>query len=571
MALDTAQQRVVRHHGHLCVAACPGAGKTTVLSHRAGYLLSLDTVSSLATVTYTKDAAEELLARTRKNYPQAQNRLEAGTFHSLAQRQLIAAGQKFQIANEFDSRQLFRKAMSKLGVKESEEEAWLAIQRLKSTLHLPSKGRGRDLELALLECYQALLRKAGKKDFQDLMLDAVRGMLDGRVAPLKVAYMLVDETQDSDDVQLDWVQCHAAAGVQVSIVGDDDQSIYGFRFAAGYGGMKRFVDENGATIITLDKSYRCARSILKAAASLISKNEQRVPKQLRSQSEDDGDVRVVEAANQDEEIEAIGDAIVESGVPEGWAVLARRNSSLIRVESALRSREIPCFIQGGKSLFDQTGPALLCNVLQGVLSGDISAMLNLISASVYANETIVDSLERLVGREASLSIALRHISTLHPVGLEWLVELATRCSEWVEIVRTTRVNGVIRGISEWIDTNVQSPFQKLYLAEGEKVLSSMKCPLQARLMTVRKKEKERSGVALVSLHSSKGLEWPRVWILGCVQGTLPHRGAPVEEERRLMYVGMTRAMNQLIISRPLRDGRDNALEASPFIAEAGLL
>jgi superfamily I DNA/RNA helicase len=90
-------------------------------------------------------------------------------------------------------------------------------------------------------------------------------------------------------------------------------------------------------------------------------------------------------------------------------------------------------------------------------------------------------------------------------------------------------------------------------------------------MTVRKKEKERSGVALVSLHSSKGLEWPRVWILGCVQGTLPHRGAPVEEERRLMYVGMTRAMNQLIISRPLRDGRDNALEASPFIAEAGLL
>lgn len=568
--LSPAQHRVVRHHGHLCVPACPGAGKTRVLSHRAGYLLTSNPNSRLAAVTFTKDASGELEARILSQCPHAKGRVDAGTFHSLAQRQLIAAGVRFQLADDYIAKQVFRRALGRLGNRFDPEDAWLTVQWLKSSTRPPDAGIGFDAEIALLGIYQEMMRQAGKKDFQDLMLDAVSGMNNGTVPPMNVQFMLVDEAQDSDDVQLAWVQAHAAAGIHVSIVGDDDQSIFGFRHAAGYEGMMRFVRWNDATIIPLDTSYRCAKSIMRAAAALIGRNENRVAKSLRTHSDEEGSVTLVEGSSPADEAKQVADAIAESQVPESWAVLSRTNHGFRHIEQALKAKKIVYHMPSGRSFFEEPGAVLLFGALKQLLDGDAGALTGLLHAADNGTGALIGILETHGHGPTSLFDAIEHVRSSAIPEMQEHYPLLDMCLEWSGLTRTPRVNGAIVGVATWIDEHVAPRVRRIKVMEVAEVLTNMEGVLQSRLMTLRKKEKDRVGVALMSLHGAKGLEWPRVWIIGCNQGTIPHRDAPADEERRLLYVGMTRAQHALVLSRAQRDGRNTRQEVSRFLAEAGL-
>lgn len=221
--LDPQQREAVSHNGHCLVSACPGSGKTRVLSHRAARLINQGT-GRLAAVSFTRDSAEELRKRIiAEAGEQSERRVIAGTFHSLAMRQITAqngALQKSKIRIVGGEQSAFiRRAMEAVRFDRDFEDAQKVLEIAKSTL----SWNGTGLDRQLVDAYSRLLSHAGLMDFQDLLRLAIEGVKSGAIEPLDVRWMLVDEAQDMDELQYAWIRCHSERGVEITIVGDDDQ------------------------------------------------------------------------------------------------------------------------------------------------------------------------------------------------------------------------------------------------------------------------------------------------------------------------------------------------------------
>jgi len=583
-ALNYEQEQAVRVSGHCLITAPPGSGKTKVLEQKAAFLLRNFPGTRVLGVTFTTEAAAELETRIRRLLPDAGNRLVCGTFHSLCKRQIQRAGERFVLANESQQLDLVRCALNttirERGAVEpvTLEQANTFIARLKSSCQPPFASSARDtILLETYKRYQQLMEQMGARDFADLVLLAVRGMKASSVEPWPVTHMLVDEYQDTDAMQYAWISLHARSGVIVTVVGDDDQSIYGWRNASGFHGMEKFHREHGAVHVNLGISYRCPREILEAASRLISYNNERVGKYVRSGSPWPGFIRVVRATSRENELKEVAETIRQQGKPGAWGILARNNEQLDGLERALTVKGVPYARSGGASFWESSGPTLF---------------LDLCSSIANKNLIGIDRLLRKCG-VSEVQLQRMHAKCDSPgaASLDRFLQVSTWTGKvsalhclmrsWNGLIHEADIDHAMYDLAAFIKKHVRSQKEGGHagfaLKDHDQLklcaqsISALRGSLGERLQALRQRdsrsEPDGDRARIMTLHASKGLEFANVWILGCEEGVLPSfRSDDLEEERRLFYVGMTRAKSHLVLSWV-----GHGIEVrSRFLLEAGL-
>jgi superfamily I DNA/RNA helicase len=563
--LNAQQRETVEAKRHCAAIACPGAGKTkTIATKAAMLLLSPDRV--VGAVTFSKDAAVELRERILALGGEGvKRRLVASTFHSLAFKQLRAGtSTRMDIASEGDRQGLLAGVLLDLDLDWKVEEATAIIEKIKTNFGVVDRGTP---EATVYEAYQNALQRNGKIDFQDMLRLAVEGMEKGTVQPYRFTDLLVDEFQDTDPLQYRWVHLHAKAGATVTIVGDDDQSIYGFRSALGYRGMQSFIEEFDATAIVLGSNYRCRSEILAAADAVIRKNPERIPKTLHAEKGAGGQVKSMRFADEyDEAVAAITALAPKLTVGASAAMLARTNRILDPIEAVCRSHGIPYYRASGYSILNRPEGALMCNLLevvQGAKANGLDAVLSFAGMSArdlrLLHSKMGADLDQ-VGKAQLLELGLSE-----PAALAYR-EFMKRLKEWKSLCARQFYNLILDGVVEWLTKFAKKDAAERALRGTYDVLSRLTGSFTERIAFLKKENNEATDGALVltTMHGSKGLEWDHVWIVRAEEAVVPDEKSPESEERRLFYVAMTRARESLMVSMTKRN------PTSRFALEAGL-
>ena len=569
---DAHQREAILIDGHGLVSACPGAGKTRVLALRSARLLADNPQGRLVAVTLTRDAAKNLRSRILAEAgEQHSRRVASGTFHALAFNRLKRQHGKngFRVLSAREQNMMLTQAWERAS-EEAEfsfdnlDDARAAIESIKASMD-PAPSPKASAAGALYAIYQRLLTRSNTHDFSDLMLRSVHEMNAGTLAPIPARWMLVDEAQDIDDVQYAWILAHVHVGVEVMCVADDDQSIYQWRHALGYSGLMRFREATNARHVSLPINYRCRPEILEPAATLIARNRDRVDKNIRANRSPGGTVAVLANDTRWDESTRIVNHIMDTG-PDGWAVLARTNRLLDAAELALGSEGIAYRRLGGEGFWDKPASQAYLGLLKSVSESDAVALLQ---ALRWAGLFRGPSIEVRAGEDAPALLA--RLATVAPGETPGASERAARIlaglhRDWREAAERDRVPIVAWGVAQWLSASVDERRAAIFNWCAEAV-SKAKGSLAARVakLTLLKKPKATEGVALMTMHSAKGLEFSNVWIIGAEEGTCPHAESETDEERRLFYVAMTRAENRLVISFARDEGKP-----SRFIEEADL-
>jgi DNA helicase-2/ATP-dependent DNA helicase PcrA len=572
--LNEAQHRAVIVPGHCLISACPGAGKTTVLSHRAAHLLKMPKSGNVGAVTFTSEAAADLVRRIREKAPGEERRIRAGTFHKLAKDQLASAGKRITLISDRQCRGLVMLCIKEADSDADLEECLSYIQLCKSHVHPAKLRRNADADphpdLEEIYCgYEAALKERRIHDFQDLLILAVQGMRDKTVRPLDVSHLLVDEAQDADELQWAWIMEHVGVGCMVTAVGDDDQTIYGWRHASGFRGMQTFLDKTNAAYVALDTTYRCAPEILRHASLLIAHNKVRLPKSLVTANTWPGVVRSHPAATRKIEVAAIVGAVQSANWAE-WAILARTNAALDAAENAFDVSAINCRRIGGASVWDKPAAALYLSVLGSFSRGDLLGIEGLLQAMKIPSPTLKSIIKELQpSRPGSLHRFINH--SLDGLGDGTSVgKLQSICREWEPMV-AQKVDLLTTVVQDWIDRflplgTIPGERGPRYLESRAESITRRSGTLAQRLVKIlQKTDADSVGVTLVTCHGCKGLEFDRVWTMACEEGVMPDERSDLEEERRLLYVAMTRARKELVISGLQNDKTG----MSRFLEEAG--
>lgn len=562
--LNQHQTRAVNAPGHSTILACPGSGKTRVLVERAVRLLSEHSTGRLCAVTFTRDAASELKARILSAVgDHAKKRFAVGTFHSIALSQIkrLKNLPVTRLLSEGERLALLRRCISQCKCVSPFADVVSAIDGAKSRLSLPSFTD--PLIEDVMNAYHDLLASERSMDFADILLTATMKIKSGDMPPLSVRWLLVDEAQDMDEMQAEWVIEHGKSGIEVTIVGDDDQSLYAFRSALGHEGMMRVTDVLASQEITLPVNYRCAPNILAHAASLIAHNRKRTHKLIQAAREGRGVVSVHRTADRFDEAELIVKAIRESGTPSEWAVLARTNALLEPIEASLIQGNLPCICPDGKSVWNGIAGSTLTGLLKSLHHDGWTGMANALSICGIGAGLLNMRLERK-NCGNMLNLLLDVMPQEEKSGRRTIESLMRGRAEWLVQLASGNVSLAVYAASSWLTSHCKGNRAPL-IARLADIVAGMRGSLAQRLNAVtRQSSMGAGGVSLMTLHGSKGLEFGNVWILGVEDGILPHPDSTEEDERRLLYVGITRARNRLELSSAMEEG-----EVSRFLGEAG--
>ncbi len=609
-ALNREQARVVRMtQGPILVLAGAGTGKTHTITARIARLVGQGAApAGLLAVTFTNKAAREMKERVRALVPRSVSLDEmfVGTFHAFCARLLrrhaktLGYGTSFSIADAAEQVSLVRQALRHIrGAPKARPNALLqSISRLKIRGVSPRTFARQAVEpweqtlASVYTRYEEALLRTHAMDFDDLLLKAVE-LLEGHKRirwqwQKRLRHILVDEFQDTSEIQCRLVELLAEDAESLCAVGDDDQSIYAWRGAVPGNLLafdKRFP---GASVVRLEENYRSVETILKAANALIERNEQRHAKALWSRLGEGRRIRVHMAQDQDEEAERIvaeiqGRLSRKDGAPASYAIIVRTNAQTRPFEQELRAARIPYVVIGGTSFFDrkETRDVLAYLTILANPRAD-SALLRIVNTPARG---IGDrTLEALRAHAAQGAIPLLtafgragDVEGLSGQAREACQAFAAQIAAWQ---RKARGRGLCRLVETILtDTEYAQEVQRLYddpleqaarlnMAEevGEALQSFLEKNKGAGLAGFLQEatlwgkesqsEKERNtagrSLKLITVHSAKGLEFDRVVVAGLEEELLPHKNAveadDVEEERRLCYVAVTRARRELVLS-----------------------
>lgn len=597
ISLSDNQRQAVECLTNCLAVACPGSGKTRVLAQKVVHILKVDPGANILITSFTKDSASDIRKRIIDLVGEdAARKVASGTFHSIALDQLKKAGFKGTILGPGQIEEYVERALKESKLVNIElDQAKELIETCK--LDVDYKPSNDDLG-RLFSNYSRLLNQINAIDFTDMLRKAVNMMRSKDLAPKNCKYLLIDESQDMDEMQYQWCVEHIKAGAIFTVVGDDDQSIYKFRRALGYEGMMRFAKEFGAKLIMLDTNYRCHAEILDAAGKLISTNANRVYKKLEAVRGSGGTVTALQCNESGQEtgviIQKIKDYCASNmnpypddyliGVQDGeWAVLARNNHNLRELSMAMVAHGIP-YTGSEKNLWCERPVCFAIGLLTALMTGEKAGF----DAALYfagMNEDVLTRMHEEFGDDFSeLFNEYRQVDFGkygHGTAI-CLNEFTIKVQQWRRSLSRERPSMAVYGVFDWFIgqmnsyTYDQKEKRKIQrdleqLSAARQILGEMKGSLQHRLERVsNKKDNENahkpSGVFLGTLHSSKGLEFKNVWLLQIDDGVIPDikqdTADTLEEERRLFYVGMTRAKDQLFISC--------SKKPSKFIAEAGI-
>ncbi|ORM72836.1 DNA helicase II [Pantoea wallisii] len=602
---DKQREAVAAPRSNLLVLAGAGSGKTRVLVHRIAWLLSVENCSpySIMAVTFTNKAAAEMRHRIDQLIGTSQGGMWIGTFHGLAHRLLRAhhldAGlpQDFQILDSEDQLRLLKRLIKAMNLDDKQWPArqgmWYINGKKDEGLrpkHIESYGNPVEQTwLRIYQAYQEACDRAGLVDFAELLLRAHELWLNKPQIlnhyRERFSNILVDEFQDTNNIQYAWIRMLAGDSGRVIIVGDDDQSIYGWR-GAQVENIQRFLqDFSGAETIRLEQNYRSTNNILKAANALIANNNGRLGKELWTDGSDGEKIALYCAFNELDEARYVVNRIKswhENGnALQDCAILYRSNAQSRVLEEALLQGSMPYRIYGGMRFFErQEIKDALAYLRLMANRNDDAAFERVVNTPTRGVGDRTLDVVRQTARERQLTLwqATRELLQVKALAgraasaLQRFCELVdSLASETADMPLHVQTDRVIKDSGLWmmyeqekgekgqarienLEELVTATRQFSYQDEDEDLM-----PLQAFLSHAAleagegQADKWQDAVQLMTLHSAKGLEFSQVYIVGMEEGMFPSQmsldeGGRLEEERRLAYVGVTRAMQKLTLT-----------------------
>ena len=588
------------------VLAGPGSGKTSVIVERTAYMTGEGKIpsSSVLVVTFSRAAAVEMKERFLKFTGQSSTQVTFGTFHGVFYGILKQAYNltSANILSEEEKNGILRElALNFGGELASEgdftEEIAKEISMVKgnriSLEHYYSSCCPDEVFRQIYGAYGNMLRERRKLDFDDMLLSCYE-LFDKRKDILrawqqKFRYILVDEFQDINQLQYDIVRLLAEPENNLFIVGDDDQSIYHFRGARPEIMLNFTKDYPGAEKVVLDVNYRCSKRILDSAMKVIGRNKTRFQKELSTPNQEGEPVRLCEYANPREEYLSVTAELrkrLEQGENlENTAVLLRTNQEAEGLIAALMERQIPF-----------TMKEKLPNLFQHWICRNLLAYMRFAqgerSRKLFLE--IMNRPNRYISRDAVVSgreISFEQLRDFYK-DKDWMCDRLTTMETHLRILKGlppyAAINFIRKGMGYEEYLQEYALYRKIKpeelgeildrLSESAKGMNTLKeweeyIEDYTRKLEEQAGKQKKEGVQILTLHGAKGLEFDRVYILNVNEGSIPYRKAvlapAVEEERRLFYVGMTRARKFLTLCY-VKKQYEKEREPSRFLKEAGL-
>jgi DNA helicase-2/ATP-dependent DNA helicase PcrA len=554
------QEKAISHQeGPMILLCVAGSGKTRVLTERVIHLIEegFDPARLLA-ITFAKKAVMEIQSRLKKRLNGNGDKALVCTFHSLGYRILKAENSSctgFRLVQDLEQLSLLRQAMQNVGMEEDPASVMSKVSLAKNDLISPadleSSGREEDKKIAkVYSCYELLKRRKRLLDFDDLLylpyqLFRTHGDILERYQN-RFQQILIDEFQDSSRVMVELVKLLSQPHRNIWLAGDDDQSIHGFRgarsdifvsFGKEYGA--------GAKTITMSYNYRSTGNIIKAANNLISHNNIRAAKQMVTENEDGEEVAILEGDNEIAEAELIAKKVLELADCgyrfDEISILARLYRLMPLIEGALIREKIP-YTSFGEFLYDRQDMKTAIAAMRYLLNGGAEEKLDVdfldgVREDLYPHH-----------KEINLRAAFEIASTYTMIKVE-----GEFMDDEAKILKRTYLDALE------------------YLVSSHQELSAFLAHIQE---AKRVNKFSASGkINLMTIHQAKGLEFKCVIVPGLNEGILPHVNSleqlltDLEEERRLMYVAMTRAMDRLIITYRKRQMGQPITSESRFLRE----
>jgi len=668
--LNPAQQEAVNYmHGPCLVLAGAGSGKTRVITHKIGRLIQAGLAPQrIAAITFTNKAAAEMRERAKDLIGKAAKDVLVCTFHALGVRMLRQDGAvlglkpQFSILDSDDVTSILKDAGGTTDAATARQWQWTISAWKSAGLNAAqalaqAADDNERVTATVMGRYEERLTAYQSVDFDDLISLPLKLLQNHEQVRQKwqglMGHVLVDEYQDTNATQYEMLKLLTGGnppdGARFTAVGDDDQSIYGWRGATLDNLRKLPVDFPALKVIKLEQNYRSTSAILRAANNVIGPNPKLFPKTLFSELGEGEPVRIVDADNEEHEAERAVARILSlraDGTPtqgkqykefRDFAVLYRANHQAKPFEKALRKANIPYKVSGGQSFFDRAEIRDLCAWFRlWANSDDDPAFLRAITTpkrgighqtlgtlGVFASQYKLSLFESLFSGSLGSVLSARALGSLHEFG-RYVNDLEYRArqtegaqaakafmTEWLKDIgyekhlldgeESDKVAAAKwSNVMEFCDWMAQRCGGEMDDAAGVTTTREVKSLLEvaqtiALLSTISEREKDQNVVTLSTLHASKGLEWPHVLLVGVTEGMLPFKlndGADspggssrehetanedlaqrLQEERRLMYVGITRAQRSLAVSwtRRRKKGREMVTALpSRFIAEMGL-
>ena len=602
--LNPAQREAVSNtDNHLLVLAGAGSGKTRVLVHRIAWLIQVEQLSpyGVLAVTFTNKAAKEMRGRLDDMLGYSSQGMWVGTFHGLAHRLLkmhwqdAGLPENFQILDSDDQLRLVKRVYQGLGIDDSrwpyrQAQSFINSQKdegLRSKHLQPAQDPYQRTMLQIYASYEEACERGGMVDFGELLLRAHELWLN---KPELLAHyqqrfgqILVDEFQDTNAIQYAWLRVLAGQNIRITAVGDDDQSIYGWRGAKVENILNFNRDYPDTATVRLEQNYRSTKNILEAANAVISRNTDRLGKNLWTEDADGELISLYSAFNEHDEARFIADRlndwVKDGNLRSESAILYRSNAQSRVLEEALLRAQIPYRIYGGQKFYERQEIRNALAYLRLIINRNDDA----------AFERVVNTPTRGIG-DKTIQI-LRQFARDEGMSMWCAVEKAVANGE-LSGRASSAVQGFISLINQLDQDSASLPLHEQvdHAIEGSGLIDfhrrekgdrgqSRVENLQELVVACRSFEAEdkeqpalpqfldqaaldagdrqadegEDAVQLMTLHSAKGLEFPLVFLVGMEENLFPHRMSAedpsrLEEERRLAYVGITRAMQKLYLT-----------------------
>ncbi|MEQ6436305.1 ATP-dependent helicase [Comamonas sp. w2-DMI] len=574
MKASPSQQAAITCDENAIIFAGPGSGKTATSVQKALRILS-NPNRSLLMCTFTRDSAQEMQHRLEKAMTEAglplpaPHRLRVSTLDSLCLWHYKSTiGDKFKLLNPASQYPKLRGICKEFGLGNLDEHQQLfdAYQSTRDRTQLIEKLENESPNtLVLINEYYAFLKACNMLDLATIKRTVALGLYEGTVPLFPFTDMIVDETQDSDELQLLIAIVHGQNDVVTTLVGDDDQTIYDWRAACGYQGMIRFVQECKAQVVRLGENYRSRAEVVFHASNLIRyNNPNRVEKNQVAIRGAGGFVGGCHQDDPETEAEWIAGHIAENHTaPYNVAVLSRTNILLDIAEAALQAAGIPCY-RAGTSLWERDDIAAYLSMLLFMCKGSADLLSPSLGLLGFKSQSVNAIMQEL----SSHHIKFRRGHGVEIDGLESIesqvINQMSKCmGKWRNDAKEGEIDLVIyessHEFSRWYSMlgavakksgseHPQVTRLKRGLTSVEKALTRIRGDLKGRvrLLTRKKKEEPEEGVVrLMTMHGSKGLEWDHVYMIGCDE-TDDHSSVTLgPSERRVFFVGMTRARESL--------------------------
>ena len=657
--LNLPQLEAVHHvQGPCLVLAGAGSGKTRVITHKIGHLIQLGLEPErIAAITFTNKAAAEMRERAKKLVGRDAQKVVICTFHALGVRMLRQNGEamglkkNFSILDTDDVTSILKDAGGTTDAATARQWQWAISlwknQGLNAAMAeaLASNDNER-ITARIMARFEELLSAYQSVDFDDLIglpLKLLQQHAEVREQwQQQMGHVLVDEYQDTNATQYEVLKLLVGERARFTAVGDDDQSIYGWRGATLDNLQRLPQDFPALKVVKLEQNYRSTSAILQAANNVIGPNPKLFPKTLFSELGEGEPVRVMDADNEEHEAERLvnriqslrggndtGEGMSQFRAWKDFAVLYRANHQSRMLEKAFRKAAIPYKVSGGQSFFDRAEIRDLCAWLRLLVNNDDDpAFLRCVTTpkrgighttlqklGEFANQYRISLFEAVFSHSLGAALPQKAVGSLlafgneindlqfrarHTQGAEAALALLT---EWLKDINYEKhlydseeseklAAARWANVMDFIDWMAKRCGGEVDDAAGVSLMSESKTLLEvaqtiALLSTLSEREKDQDVVTLSTLHAAKGLEWPHVMMAGVNEGLLPFKPEEdgvslqqdalnltrIQEERRLMYVGITRAQRSLVVSwsRKRKKGREmvSALP-SRFIAEMAL-